>query len=66
MYFNPFDYQTVQLCLEERIRDAQGCQARQIRMVQQLGQTMNGLGNRLLLWSQVLQTQPQTLELQNN
>jgi hypothetical protein len=66
MYFNPFDYRTTQLCLEERLREAQACHARQRRMMQQLGQAMSWVGNQLILWRRYLQTQPQTLDRQNN
>lgn len=66
MYFNPFDYQTAQLCLEERLREAQACHASHRRMIQQLGQAMSWLGNQFILWRRYLQTQPQTLDLRSN
>lgn len=66
MYFNPFDHKTAQLALEERIREAQESHANQRRMMQQFAQALNWLGNRLIVCSQDLQTQPQTLDLHAN
>jgi hypothetical protein len=66
MYINPFDYQTAQLCLEDRIREAQACHARQRRMAQQLARVLTWLGNQLIAWGRRLQTQQQILELQGN
>jgi len=66
MYNNLFDHKAAQQLLQERIEEAQACHASQRRMMQQLAQGLHWLGKRLITWSQRLQTQYQTLELQGN
>lgn len=58
-----FDYKTAQLCLEERIREAQEDHASQRRQLQQLSHATNWLGTRLIVWSQRFPTQSPTLHL---
>lgn len=58
-----YDHKEAQRQYEERIREAQECHAMQRQMLQQLAQVITWLGERLIAWSERLQTR-QALTIQ--
>lgn len=59
-----YDYNEAQRQYEERIREAQACHAEQRQLLYALAQAANWLGERLIAWSERLQTR-QALTLQD-
>ena len=60
-----YNYSEAQRQYEERIREAQACHAEQQRLLQQVAQVAHWLGERLIAWSERLETR-QSLTLQES